>query len=77
MRNVRLYAARRPYNEKNDSRQYADALKPYFAIRFTRVLAHSAQAERMVEFAGARFRPGAWLYADSDGIVVAEASIHR
>jgi regulator of ribonuclease activity A len=38
---------------------------------------HSAQAERVVEFAGVRFRPGAWLYADSDGIVVAEASIHR
>ena len=38
---------------------------------------HSAQAERAVEFAGVRFRPGAWLYADRDGIVVAEMKIHR
>ena len=37
---------------------------------------HSAAAERVVEFAGARFRPGAWLYADADGIVIAERAIH-
>lgn len=37
---------------------------------------HSGQAERAVEFAGVRFRPGAWLYADRDGIVVAENAIH-
>lgn len=37
---------------------------------------HSAQAGRVAEFAGVRFRPGAWLYADQDGIVVAEDAIH-
>lgn len=37
---------------------------------------HSSQAERMVEFAGARFVPDAWLYADGDGIVVAERALH-
>ena len=37
---------------------------------------HSAQADRVVKFAGVEFRPGAWLYADSDGIVVSEKPIH-
>ena len=37
---------------------------------------HSAQADRVVEFAGVRFHPGAWLYADADGIVVADTAIH-
>ena len=37
---------------------------------------HGGQAERVVEFAGVRFRPGAWLYADADGIVVAESALH-
>lgn len=37
---------------------------------------HSGHAERVVEFAGVRFAPGAWLYADIDGIVVSEHAIH-
>jgi regulator of ribonuclease activity A len=37
---------------------------------------HSAQADRVVSFAGVAFRPGAWLYADADGIVVSEKPIH-
>lgn len=37
---------------------------------------HSAQADRVVKFAGVEFRPGAWLYADSDGIVVSDKPIH-
>ena len=37
---------------------------------------HSAHADRVVSFAGVIFRPGAWLYADGDGVVVAEQSIH-
>jgi regulator of ribonuclease activity A len=37
---------------------------------------HSAQADRVLQFAGVTFRPGAWLYADADGIVVSDAPIH-
>ncbi|MGH8519574.1 MAG: ribonuclease E activity regulator RraA [Panacagrimonas sp.] len=37
---------------------------------------HSAHADRVVSFAGATFKPGAWLYADADGIVVSEQPIH-
>lgn len=37
---------------------------------------HSAHADRVVSFAGVSFRPGAWLYADADGVVVAERPIH-
>lgn len=37
---------------------------------------HSAHADRVVSFAGVTFRPGAWLYADADGIVVADRPIH-
>jgi len=37
---------------------------------------HSAQADRVVKFAGVEFKPGAWLYADADGIVVSEKPIH-
>ena len=37
---------------------------------------HSAHADRVVQFAGVTFRPGAWLYADADGIVVSETPIH-
>jgi regulator of ribonuclease activity A len=37
---------------------------------------HSAHADRTVTFAGVTFRPGAWLYADADGIVVSEQPIH-
>lgn len=38
---------------------------------------HSAQADKAVVFAGVSFKPGAWLYADADGIVVSEQPIHR
>ncbi len=37
---------------------------------------HSAHADKVVSFAGVIFRPGAWLYADADGIVVSEKPIH-
>jgi regulator of ribonuclease activity A len=36
---------------------------------------HSAQQDRPVSFAGVTFRPGAWLYADADGIVVSDQPI--
>ena len=38
---------------------------------------HSAHADRPVTFAGVTFKPGAWLYADADGIVVADSAIHE
>jgi len=37
---------------------------------------HSGVADCVVEFSGVRFQPGAWLYADADGIVVADRAIH-
>lgn len=37
---------------------------------------HTGHADRVVEFAGTRFRPGSWLYADADGIVVGDAPLH-
>ena len=37
---------------------------------------HSAHKDRIVAFAGVTFRPGAWLYADVDGIVVSDKPIH-
>lgn len=37
---------------------------------------HSGQADRVVEFAGVRFAPGDWLYADRDGVVVAARAVH-
>lgn len=37
---------------------------------------HSAHEDRVVSFAGVTFKPGAWLYADADGIVVSDAPIH-
>ena len=37
---------------------------------------HSAHKDRVVAFAGVTFRPGAWLYADVDGIVVSDKPIH-
>lgn len=37
---------------------------------------HSAQQDRPVSFAGVTFRPGAWLYADRDGIVVSDEALH-
>lgn len=38
---------------------------------------HSAHADRVVSFAGVTFRPGAWLYADADGIVVSDNKINK
>lgn len=38
---------------------------------------HSGHVDRPVEFAGVRFAPGAWLYADGDGIVVADTPVHQ
>lgn len=37
---------------------------------------HSGQADKPLSFAGVTFRPGAWLYADADGIVVSDKPIH-
>jgi regulator of ribonuclease activity A len=37
---------------------------------------HGGQAGRAVRFAGVDFRPGRWLYADADGIVVSDAAVH-
>lgn len=37
---------------------------------------HAGHAGRSLEFAGVRFVPGAWLYADRDGIVVAARALH-
>lgn len=37
---------------------------------------HSAHADRVLKFAGVEFRPGAWLYADTDGVVVSDRPIH-
>jgi regulator of ribonuclease activity A len=38
---------------------------------------HGGHLERAVRFAGVNFRPGAWLYADADGVVVSETPLHR
>ena len=38
---------------------------------------HSAHADKVVSFAGVSFKPGAWLYADADGIVVSDKPIHK
>lgn len=37
---------------------------------------HSAVADKVLVFAGTTFKPGAWLYADADGIVVSDQPIH-
>ncbi|MFC4251504.1 MAG: ribonuclease E activity regulator RraA [Sinimarinibacterium flocculans] len=37
---------------------------------------HSAAQDKAVGFAGVTFKPGAWLYADADGIVVSDVPIH-
>lgn len=37
---------------------------------------HSAVQDKVVSFAGVSFKPGAWLYADADGIVVSDTPIH-
>lgn len=38
---------------------------------------HAAHADRVVSFAGVTFRPGAWLYADADGVVVSDKKINN
>lgn len=38
---------------------------------------HTGHRNRVVSFAGVTFRPGDWLYADADGIVVADGPIHE
>ncbi|HEU0196518.1 MAG TPA: ribonuclease E activity regulator RraA [Nevskiaceae bacterium] len=38
---------------------------------------HGAHVDREVRFAGVSFKPGAWLYADGDGIVVSAQAIHE
>lgn len=37
---------------------------------------HSAAEDKVLSFAGITFKPGAWLYADADGIVVSDTPIH-
>jgi regulator of ribonuclease activity A len=37
---------------------------------------HSAHADKVLVFGGVTFKPGAWLYADADGIVVSDQPIH-
>ncbi|TAM11367.1 MAG: RraA family protein [Nevskiaceae bacterium] len=37
---------------------------------------HTAHIDRAVRFAGVEFTPGAWLYADADGMIVAATAIH-
>jgi regulator of ribonuclease activity A len=37
---------------------------------------HGGHVERSVHFAGVTFRPGDWLYADADGVVVADRAMH-
>lgn len=38
---------------------------------------HGGHLDRIVHFAGVSFRPGAWLYADADGVVVSDRAIHE
>lgn len=38
---------------------------------------HSAHADKAVSFAGVTFKPGYWLYADTDGIVVSVNKINK
>ena len=38
---------------------------------------HNGKREKVVSFAGVTFTPGAWLYADADGIVVSDQPIHK
>lgn len=37
---------------------------------------HTGRREMTVTFAGVTFKPGAWLYADADGILVSDKPIH-
>ena len=36
---------------------------------------HSGHVDKVVSFAGVTFKPGAWLYADADGIVVSDTEL--
>ena len=38
---------------------------------------HGGHPDRLVRFANVSFSPGAWLYADADGVVVSERAIHE
>ena len=38
---------------------------------------HSAHRDKPVTFAGVTFRPGGYLYADADGIVVSDQPLHK
>jgi len=38
---------------------------------------HTAHADRVLSFASVTFKPGAWLYADVDGIVVSDSKINK
>ncbi len=38
---------------------------------------HSGHVDKVVNFAGVTFKPGAWLYADADGIVVSDTAVHK
>ncbi|MGH8529587.1 MAG: ribonuclease E activity regulator RraA [Nevskiales bacterium] len=38
---------------------------------------HSGHADKVVSFAGVTFRPGSWVYADVDGVVVSDQPIHQ
>ena len=37
---------------------------------------HTGRREKVVNFGGVTFKPGAWLYADADGVVVSDTPIH-
>jgi len=37
---------------------------------------HGGEFGRVLDFAGVRLVPGAWLYADADGIVLAPQAVH-
>jgi len=38
---------------------------------------HSGHKDRVVTFAGVRFAPGQWIYADSDGLIVSDRTLHH
>jgi regulator of ribonuclease activity A len=38
---------------------------------------HSGHVDKVLNFAGVTFKPGAWLYADADGIVVSDKPVHK
>lgn len=37
---------------------------------------HTGHRDKVVSFAGVTFKPGAWLYADGDGLLVSDEPIH-